>query len=214
MTKRWNLFASAIATALVVLAFVALPAFASAHEWAIGGSPLGAGNTAAVNTTTSSAYKLESKIGTTAVTIECAKQGSNGAKIIGGGTDEATALTFTTCKVVGQASCEVPNITTEPVSTALIGTTKLFDEFKPKAPGTVFTKIQIKVCALKGTYSVTGNAAGFDSAIGTSQKTHTLKFSSALAGEAGTALKFEGQPATLTGESTLELASGANWSAS
>jgi hypothetical protein len=195
----------------VICALAAVPAaMAQAHEYKVAGANLGAGNTKNV-TSSGGPFELSTKIGSTSVVIKCTTQSSSGATIAGGGGGGGT-ITFSTCSIPAAPACVVPNISSA-VSTELIGTTELFTKFKPST-GTLFANVFVEECALEGSFEVKGNTAGFDSAAGTEQASHTLSFSSTISTKAGTALTFGGNAATLTGSSTLTLSPSQNWSAS
>ncbi|HXF32904.1 MAG TPA: hypothetical protein VN522_15445 [Solirubrobacterales bacterium] len=125
-------------------------------------------------------------------------------------------LKFTGVNVVEPPGCEVTStLTTESLSTKVQmhapgGSSEQTPipvvRFEPKT-GTKFAVIKITGCPLEGNYTLSGWVLGeATTATGTLSKTQTLRFTANTS--KSSELSFFGKPATLTGESVTELASG------
>lgn len=213
MTKVRLILISCMAM-LGLFAANAVAAQAAPH-WNVNGTALtGKENIEIVKSTP---FTLEASIlGHEHEKIECAGLSETGGYIEAPNLDGAESLTFSECFMPTAPACVVPDIETEPVSSELIEGSdgKLYDKFVPAAgPNEAFAWIEIQKCGLATELEVTGSAAGGDSAATIEQKEHTLVFSQETADNAGTSLKVDGQPGIFTGEATLQLEHGENWSA-
>jgi len=187
-------------TAMVVFSAAAV-ASASAHEYMVVGGTLPQEVTG-----TSGVSKLEGEVLKTKITIECSKDTFTGSIEAGG--KSKGEVTFEGCKVVGQATCEVPNIKFK-FTDLLVGPVPgVEDEFKPTEPEEVFVVIKINVCALKGSYKVKGTQVCKLPQAGESKVEHEIECT-----PAGSKLTLGGAPAKFTSTEKVKLKSGLSWSA-
>lgn len=150
--------------------------------------------------------------------ITCTGGKIKGGKItVGGETDSAESLSFTTCKVLGPNNestvCLVKNVggTNGTIATGSLTSklktvgTSAYDVFTPV--GANFVEIRITECALEGTYKVTGTASLKVLTSGLAL-TNEDEANATIAGAAETKLFFGARESFLDGKVDLSLASG------
>ncbi len=188
-------------------------AFALTPGWDVKGAELKAGETKNIAETANvtKAFVLETK--KSKLAVKCEKLKVNGGKLIGSeqtvtGTNEATSLEFSGCKVTSnEANCEVGTITTVAVLSTLeqpvVGTINI--KFAPKT-GEEFVTITIKsktgkTCAQAGKYKVKGFVKANAPEGEVEKLEHKLSFTEA----SGSSVKFGDEEANFTGEAGLKL---------
>jgi hypothetical protein len=204
---------------IACVALAGIAASAAQAQWKIAGTPLGAGNHAAV-TVSGGPFKLESTVSKApivlkATSVEC----TSGVEC---GIDELTTdhsfgqLTFTGV-TVEPATCKVPggSLTTAALTDQIImdpsGGTATFDNFFPESGTTFLTvKLEGSECPFNGISApVTGTVTGRTSNTGVAAVTQAIAFSAAEQTTGGGSLKLGTAVATLTGTANNAL-SGTN----
>jgi hypothetical protein len=206
--------------ALFAFTAVATATASAAPVWKVGGVALKAGEKVNLkeNVTVKKSFVLKKANG---LTITCPTLKAKNAFIEGLNKNGAESLTFSGCTVSSnETTCEVEKgeVKTVAVKSELLeagGNIKI--KFTPKE-GTTFATITIKsktgkTCLQAGSPKVTGSATGEANSKTEAEEelvAHTVKFTST----SGSELVFGEEAAELTGEASLELASGAKYSAS
>jgi hypothetical protein len=161
------------------------------------------------------------KVAALELEVECKTFKGKSAKILGGsgsaGTDEAEAIKFGECKVIGSLStkCEVQKeITTNAAKSELVEAEPPKDKLSAKT-GETLASIEIvnkgaEKCpvAVVGKSNLTGSIAAKVLEPSAEQTHHTMEFAE---GSGSTALFHESE-AKLTGSAEVSLASGKKWS--
>jgi hypothetical protein len=197
-----------------LLAVCAVSAVASASAsalpaWTVNGVRQTGGGTETI-TSSGGTFKLTAP---GLVTLECTAETDSGTVTFTTPGKDAATITFTGCKVVGNASCVVTDAVhkvagsiTVSVATELVepvpGSGVIYDVFSPPAGGMTFVEIELSNCgALNGTYKVTGKTCG---RVGPQAVKGKLTFSKANSEACGVTLKLGAVTATLAGESKQE----------
>lgn len=157
---------------------------------------------------TSGTSVLRSKIGTEVIEAICGRGIFKGT-VESEGKSTGSGTSSSQCHVIKPATCTIGEPITGNATDAL---TKLVsepeDEFTGAGAGEEFTKVELKVCALKGKYTVTGGqTCKLDATHETEQKIHEL-----ICTSAGSKLKFGTEPLTISGTAKVQLVNGAAWS--
>ncbi len=147
---------------------------------------------------TSGLADLKTEIGSTAVTVTCAKDRITGT-IEAPGNSEAT-IKYEACSIVGAAECRVPNITANVLDRLVEKAGVIEDEFYEVPGSGEFTTVTIEVCALKSKTKVTGTQKCGLPEGEVFKRLHEIN---CLA--SGSTLKFGSKTATYEGKASIQL---------
>ena len=140
----------------------------------------------------------KTEIGSTAVTVTCAKDRITGT-IEAPGNSEAT-IKYEACSIVGAAECRVPNITANVLDRLVEKAGVIEDEFYEVPGSGEFTTVTIEVCALKSKTKVTGTQKCGLPEGEVFKRLHEIN---CLA--SGSTLKFGSKTATYEGKASIQL---------
>jgi hypothetical protein len=198
---------------LVLFSFsAATAASAAAAEWWVGGNLL----KGKAELSTKAHVTKSLTIKSTKLSVECSEVQVKGGFIAQHNENTIESLVFEGCGVVGQPSCEVSPVATEPLAFPLEGEKgNVRLNFIPKT-GAKFGVVTIKT---KGTCTVTGSFELRSGAkkgmicnypgVETEHVEHELVFNEA----SGSEIEINGEKAMFFGEVLFKLASGKEWSA-
>lgn len=164
------------------------------------------GTLPAAVTGTSEASKIKTEIGATKVVIVCKKDKVKGE--IEKAAKSKIAVKLEECEIEGVASCTVTASEVK-ISIASVGTLVSEAEIKEEEKGKPWTEVTVSggVCALKGTFSLTGTQTCKLPGGEISAVSHEIKCT-----PTGSVLKFGPKAATFENTETVKLESGKEWS--
>jgi len=201
-----SMFRSVLVALMAVLALGAVAAAsASAHEFIVEGKTVAAGEQVAAEGT-GGVVKIEKQVSGKTVTVECKNSRSKNHLEKEGKTNGE--VTFEKCAVVGLSGCRVPNWKLRFSDQLVLFEAALADEFKPEPGQTELGVMEIEVCALKGTYAVTGTFTCALPGVGVERVEHEM-----ICEPKGSSLKIGGDSASIAGSEKIHLESGKQWSA-
>ncbi len=201
---------SGLLVAFALCAFASTSALASTHAFFIEGTEIGA-KEKTEDLTIPTFFKLESKISSVRVLLECeGDMGTGNFEEKGKTTGEVKlkecALYEITLKGKEEdlSACSLPESIEFKYKDELIAGPE--DELKPEGEKETFVKIEVagSSCALKGTYALSGAVVCQLPVVGVEMPEHNLICDT-------NKLKLASEPAELYSEGTVKLTSGKEW---